>query len=314
MAYIKDKVSIIIPIYNTGIYLKRCLDSLLAQTYQDLDIIIIDDGSNDKVTLDIIAGYAKKDTRIRVFHKENGGLSKAYNDGLDKVIGEYTVFVDSDDYLKKDAISLLVSKCVGVDMVEASYTLKFEHLVFYRTNAKKEMVLEKPATLYGLCNNTVVNNYAWAKIYRSELLEDIRFPTSYNNFSDLEFSAYVFLKASKVRVIKDRIYYYYQRKGSSTNGMSYQEAKKMFYAFKLQEDILNSHYDGNFTNYTNYYRSEMMILFGYMKNKEKLAKDDIWLPQYDDTKILKILKFFRWLAWKVVCIKYGLGNRGYVRK
>ncbi len=314
MAYIKGKVSIIIPVYNTGIYLKRCLDSIITQTYQDLDIIIIDDGSSDIVTKEIISTYRKLDDRIRVHHKENGGLSRAYNDGLDRVIGEYTVFVDSDDYLKKRAIEILVNKIDGVDMVQASYSLKFEHLIFNRARAAKEMVIEKPATLYGLMKNTAINNYVWAKIYRSDLLKDIRFPTSYNNFSDMEVSAYIFLKASKVRVIKERIYYYYQRKGSSTNGMTYQEARKMFANFKRQEDILNRHYPGHFCNHTNYYRSEMMILSGYITSKKNIDKSDIYLPVYDDEKIWPIFRMARWILWKIVCIKYHLGNIQYIRK
>ena len=314
MTYIKGKVSIIIPVYNTGIYLKRCLDSIITQTYQDLDIIIIDDGSSDIVTKEIISTYRKLDDRIRVHHKENGGLSRAYNDGLDRVIGEYTVFVDSDDYLKKRAIEILVNKIDGVDMVQASYSLKFEHLIFNRARAAKEMVIEKPATLYGLMKNTAINNYVWAKIYRSDLLKDIRFPTSYNNFSDMEVSAYIFLKASKVRVIKERIYYYYQRKGSSTNGMTYQEARKMFANFKRQEDILNRHYPGHFCNHTNYYRSEMMILLGYITSKKDIDKSDIYLPVYDDEKIWPIFKMARWILWKIVCIKYRLGNIQYIRK
>ena len=100
-------VSIIVPVYNVEKYLEECLDSIINQTYSDLDVILVDDGSTDS-SPDICERYAEKDNRIRVIHKNTGGASSARNIGLDYAQGEYVYFMDSDDYLEKDAIDLLV--------------------------------------------------------------------------------------------------------------------------------------------------------------------------------------------------------------
>ncbi len=97
------KISVIVPVYNTEEYLPRCLDSIIGQTFDNIEVIVVDDGSTDN-SYSVCREYAGRDTRIRLFHKENGGASSARNLALDKVQGEYIVFVDSDDYILKDAL------------------------------------------------------------------------------------------------------------------------------------------------------------------------------------------------------------------
>ena len=99
-------ISVIIPVYNTEMYLRRCIDSVLAQTYQDFELLLIDDGSKDSSGA-ICDEYAAKDARVRVFHKENGGVSSARNLGLDNARGEWVTFVDSDDYIEKKLSQVL---------------------------------------------------------------------------------------------------------------------------------------------------------------------------------------------------------------
>lgn len=94
-------ISVIVPVYNTEKYLRRCIDSVLAQTYADFELLLIDDGSKDK-SGEICDEYAQKDARVRVFHKENGGVSSARNLGLDNARGEWVAFVDSDDYIEEN--------------------------------------------------------------------------------------------------------------------------------------------------------------------------------------------------------------------
>ena len=103
------KVSIIVPVYNVEKYLKRCIQSILSQTFNDLELILINDGSSDK-SGKICDKYSKKDNRIKVIHKENGGVSTARNLGLDNARGDYVMFVDSDDWLQKEAVKKLVDK------------------------------------------------------------------------------------------------------------------------------------------------------------------------------------------------------------
>ena len=102
------KVSIIIPIYNVEKYLRKCVDSVICQTYKNLEIILVDDGSPDSCP-EICDSYVDLDSRIKVIHKQNGGLSDARNTGIDMSSGEYITFVDSDDYIENDMIEILIS-------------------------------------------------------------------------------------------------------------------------------------------------------------------------------------------------------------
>ena len=110
------KISIIVPVYNAEQYLRRCIDSILNQSFTDFELILIDDGSKDKSS-DICDEYAAKDSRIKVYHKENGGVSSARNLGLDNANGEWIAFVDSDDFIKEDYLkhmAILISKCLKI--------------------------------------------------------------------------------------------------------------------------------------------------------------------------------------------------------
>ena len=102
------KISVIVPVYKAEAYLHRCVDSILAQTFQDFEVLLIDDGSPDR-SGEICDEYARKDKRVRVFHKENGGVSSARNMGLDNARGEYVCFVDSDDWLDEEMFAIICS-------------------------------------------------------------------------------------------------------------------------------------------------------------------------------------------------------------
>ena len=102
----KPLISVIVPVYNVKQYLRRCVDSILKQTYENIEIVLIDDGSTDESGA-ICDRYAQKDVRVKVIHKENGGLSDARNKGMQEARGEYFAFVDSDDYIAKDYIAYL---------------------------------------------------------------------------------------------------------------------------------------------------------------------------------------------------------------
>ena len=111
----KIMISVIVPVYNTEKYLHRCVDSILAQTFTDFELLLIDDGSTDKSGA-ICDEYAQKDSRVRVFHKENGGVSSARNVGLKNGRGEWISFVDSDDWVKKNFLDKLIVNSENVDL------------------------------------------------------------------------------------------------------------------------------------------------------------------------------------------------------
>ncbi len=121
----EDKlISIIIPVYNVERYLRECIDSIIAQTYKNLEIILVDDGSSDK-SGEICDEYSKKDSRIKVIHKKNGGLSDARNVALDIAKGDYIGFIDSDDYIEKDMFQILYN-------LAEEYNAEISSISFYK--------------------------------------------------------------------------------------------------------------------------------------------------------------------------------------
>ena len=162
------KISIIVPVYNTEKYLRRCVDSILAQTFTDFELLLINDGSTDSSGA-ICDEYTQKDSRVRVFHKENGGVSSACNLGLDNARGEWITFEDSDDTLPVNAL-------------EDIYRNDSEDLIvsaFYRINSKIKTDIEwKCGTIFkddfnnflSLNLNNTLFRTPWAKMYRTELI------------------------------------------------------------------------------------------------------------------------------------------------
>lgn len=162
------KVTVIVPVYNVEKFISRCLDSIVNQTYKNIEIIIIDDGSKDSSGM-IANGFASKDERIAVLHKKNGGVSAARNDGLRRARGDYVVFVDSDDYLEPDFIEYYVNIIVetNADVVcglkhfsvwNRTQNSDFRYIKIDRSKAMRYVYLEK------------INVAVWNKIYSRELI------------------------------------------------------------------------------------------------------------------------------------------------
>ncbi|MCR5485110.1 MAG: glycosyltransferase [Clostridiales bacterium] len=206
----------IIPVYNEERYLEECLDSVVGQTYGDLDIIIVDDGSTDR-SGDICDRYAESDERVSVIHKENGGLSSARNAGLDAAKGEYLAFIDSDDYIAKDMIEnmLDVLKRHDADIVKCNFVRVREgkpssdcsddtgaETVYSSKEAVKSFLTEKysrkKAFAVSACN----------ALYKTETVKDIRFPEGLL-YEDGFYSPVAFL-AAETLVHVDRTFYYYR--------------------------------------------------------------------------------------------------------
>ncbi len=110
----KELISVVIPAYNVGKYIDKCIDTVLTQTYSNIEIILVDDGATDD-TAEICDNYAKKDNRVKVIHKKNGGLSDARNAGIDAAKGKYITFIDSDDYIADDYVEFLYKLLIGKD-------------------------------------------------------------------------------------------------------------------------------------------------------------------------------------------------------
>lgn len=171
-------ISVIIPIYRVEPYLKKCIDSVCAQTYRNLQIILVDDGSPDSCG-SICDKYAKEDPRITVIHKENGGLSSARNAGLDIAEGEYIAFVDSDDSIKADMLELLCDSLEKNDADMSLCGIELEDIngrTIGKVAPKEETVLgEDDFWRFLYYQNELLGVVAWNKLYRHELFEGVRY-------------------------------------------------------------------------------------------------------------------------------------------
>ena len=214
-------ISVIVPIYNVEKYLARCVDSIVNQTYKNLEIILVDDGSPDRCP-QMCDDYAEKDSRIKVVHKKNGGLSDARNEGMAVATGEYISFIDSDDYVSDDFFECLldVMNKENSDIAECSV------VKFYEDNRFDEFSDDLSVKTYdtqdamsALIAENPFHQHVWNKLYKTELVKDI--PYAVGKLNEDEFWTYrVFGRANKVARINKTMYYYFQR-SSSIMGVGY---------------------------------------------------------------------------------------------
>lgn len=215
-----DLISVIVPIYNVEKYLKKCIESLINQTYDNLEIILVDDGSPDGCGK-ICDEYALMDGRIHVIHKENGGLSDARNAGIDFAKGQYFMFVDSDDYINVNMVKSLYDAILffQADLAICRYKNVFDDEIMDYTGAcnendafviTKEDYLSTYEYYHDRKSEFIV---AWNKLYSRRLFDDVRYPKG--KVHEDEFTTYKLIyKASKMVYIPHELYYYVQRKNS----------------------------------------------------------------------------------------------------
>lgn len=224
---IDEKVSVIIPIYNVEVYLKKCIDSVLKQTYQNLEIILVNDGSTDRCK-QICDDYGKKyQEKVKVIHKKNGGLSSARNAGIDVASGELIAFVDSDDYIEKNMIEKLYSALKYYDASIAICNLRFVNELDKRTYICPENIImdecidqmrywEKVFEPYSVCY--VV---AWNKLYRKKIWQTLRYPDGKLN-EDEYILHQIISQCDKIACVSYVGYNYVQR----TNSIMSQKKKE----------------------------------------------------------------------------------------
>ena len=211
-------ISVVIPIYNVEKYLKKCIESVINQTYKNLEIILVNDGSTDN-SKNIIDEYSLIDNRIKVINKKNGGLSDARNVGIEIAKGDYIAFLDSDDWIELNMYEKLYSyiKQENADIVQCSYQEVYNEEVNNQKIKEEIKLISGKDSLYNLSGEnhgkTVV---VWNKIYKRELFNDIRFPKG--KYHEDEFTTYKLLyKANKIVDLNLPLVYYRQRDGSIMN-------------------------------------------------------------------------------------------------
>lgn len=214
-----ELVSIVIPVYNVDKYIRECLDSVINQSYKNLQIILVDDGSTDN-SGKICDEYAVKDSRITVIHQENQGAGAAKNTGLDLVKGEYLSLIDSDDYLELNYYETMVSnlKRYNVDVVQCLFRNVFvnnKYDVQYNFPSQGSRAISAKRFLTEMLYDW---KYAvfWNKLFKSKLLKDIRFPVG-RKIDDEFFTYKLICNAKKILNINDKLYSYRMRQSSVMN-------------------------------------------------------------------------------------------------
>lgn len=220
----KELVSVIIPVYNAEKYLQKCMESIIVQTYKNIQIILVDDGSTDGSS-ELCDCLARQDHRIKVLHKANEGPSETRNAGIEQANGEYILFVDSDDYIEKD----LIEKCLDTmkkedsDVVVFNYVNEDEHgEAISRTEFSPGSYILKSEKdrMEFLIKKQIRYKYMgwcpWNRMFRADLIKDnhILFPSGVNVAEDLGHAMKTALSANKYTVIEDGLYHYITRANS----------------------------------------------------------------------------------------------------
>lgn len=226
----KPLISIIVPVYNAAHYLERCIGSLVEQTYSILEILLIDDGSTD-CSFEICEQYAKSDSRIKVFHQNNSGVSSARNLGLKNVHGDYVFFVDADDWIHKETIAFLYDIIKKTDSDVAfggclhvsgnakpvDQSLKNDAIIL----SQKEILTLFFKRDYSSCCN---------RLYRKSLLENLNFLENFTHGEDILFLYFVLNRCKHVVVSKNPLYYYFFNKESVSHSLFSKKSMDEFYS------------------------------------------------------------------------------------
>ncbi len=224
----KDLISIIVPVYNVGQYLDRCMTSILQQTYRRLEIILVDDGSTDSSPAKCDA-YARKDSRVRVIHKPNGGLSDARNAGLAVASGDYIGYVDSDDWIEPDMYEQMHQACAahGAQLAVCRYFCEYkDHTVAGGDGSVVSLSREALLEIYISGHEEyVIYNSVWSKLFHRDLVSGALFPKGRNS-EDIMYTTRAFCKVERA-VYLDQCFYHYvlDREGSIMNEA---DNKRMF--------------------------------------------------------------------------------------
>lgn len=272
------KLSVIVPVYNVGTLIKKCLESLINQSYRDLEIIIVNDGSTDN-SIQYLQPYLRYKQIKYVNNDTNRGLGHARNTGITYSKGEYITFVDSDDWVDLDIYNVMLASAKEnqSDIVICSVMNEFNNYFCseerYSYLFSNQITKEKAISLLSRCesNNYMISPVVWNKIYKKELLDcnNIRFlDNSY--WEDDVFTFQVFINANCINIVPNVYYHYYQREKSITNNFSKKHIDDLILSFKSLRSYLeqNGIYSDNMQQYSSYFDRAICSLFQMLFRNE----------------------------------------------
>lgn len=319
------KFSIIIPVYNCKLYLKRCIDSIINQKYDNLEVLLVDDGSTDGSDL-ICDYYASTYDYIKVFHKQNEGVSKARNVGLSKCTGEYVLFVDSDDYLDKQILSS-ANKILckdSIDILKFSYIKKANIIgKKYNYSIETDKIIEKKnykEKLYKYLFNTYDLSNIWGVFIRKDIIDGLQFKKEIKYGEDFLFFANLLVKSHNI-MLSSAAYYYYNVANNSAvrtndNGKVYKSVIDNIYVcneinkFVNNEIAMNNRISDNInSSITRLFNIKYSIFKKNIQQLNKITNDFLDIEcnakLYIKSLFKEIINSFKKILLKILWLCFG---------
>lgn len=324
-----NKISVIVPVYKAEKYLLRCVNSILAQTYSELEVILVDDGSPDNCP-NLCDKIANEDERVRVIHQKNAGVSAARNAGLDVATGKYCTFVDSDDFIESDMYDEMIKKSIkyGADVVICDCLKENEHGAvpythdirsgFYDYNQLREEYYPHLLIMENVEYPATISN--WLLLFKSELIKKVRYLEGVRYSEDLLFGAQLMSQAKSMYYMKGENYYHYWKNPISATHKfvpdKWEDYKKLIFEMKRYFRMIEGY---DFSDQID----KVVLFFVYnavgdyesnlqLKRKEKISsiksilKDDIVRDMFTRLKIYKLPVNIK-LKILTLCYKYQIG-------
>jgi len=284
-------ISVIVTIYNVEKYLRRCINSIISQTFRDLEIILVDDGSTD-ASPQICDEYAAKDSRIKVLHKKNEGSASARNAGIDTATGRFIGFVDGDDFILPEMYKLLYDAC----MAHGVLLSMCGRIVFDERKGSRErkycidtpVLFSAKDAISSLLMDDKCDSASWDKLYGKELFSDIRYPVGVR-YDDLNVTARLIDRAGKVCHVGKELYIYVKRSGSITAAPFHKESVMAIEQSELLRKFIDKKYPELYKQSLFFVNSYVSIILyqayecknsemaGYMKEIEEYGR--AYLPR-----------------------------------
>ena len=271
------KISIIVPIYNSGLYLEKCLDSIINQSYKNIEIILVNDGSTDN-SKEICEKYKEKDKRIIFINQKNQGVSVARNEGLKKATGGYISFVYSDDYISENMLKKMIYKMLKYDseiVICGNYNVNNKYQVYSMTPYFNEKILETKEAIEELLNEKIFFSTVWGKLYNKKFFIKYKFNEKTRIGEDLEILYNIFKESKRTIYIPDRLYYWNNRNDSLTKE-PYNESweSEIKICSKIIEDNKNQ-YEIKKSAIKRYVRINVTCINNIIKNDLKSKEENL---------------------------------------
>lgn len=312
----KPLITVIVPIYKVEEYLNRCIESIINQTYENLEIILIDDGSPDNCPK-MCDEWAKKDKRIKVIHKENGGLSDARNKGIEQTNGKYITFIDSDDYVEKNYVielynAISINDCdISISGIVVKYTNGT--IINKYTNIKEELTPKE--TIKKILYDDGIDISATAKLYKKEVFKNIRFPKD-RLYEDAATTYKLICSSKKIANNSVSTYIYMIRNDSIAQSTFNKKKMDLIKSTKEMTDFIKDKYPdlsdacdrrlmyaylstiSQLASSKKVYKKEEKLLMEYIKKNSKKTLKDKKCPKRDKLAIISLkfgFKFYKFV-------------------